>query len=120
MFRVIALSLVALFGLLALLDTDWTDSTPPARSAGLTPGVMPPAARATPQPSAPSLRAVYVADRQAGIFTAPAPNATVVRDLPQGEMLYLLGEHRDGFVAVRDASGQRGYVPVSHLSEQPV
>ena len=117
MFRVIAPSLVALFGLLALLGTD---GTPPAHSAGPTPGVMPPAARGTPQASAPGLRAVYVADPRAGIFTAPAPDATVVRDLPQGEMLYLLGEHRDGFVAVRDASGRMGYVPVDHLSEQPV
>ncbi|WP_246026534.1 SH3 domain-containing protein [Paracoccus luteus] len=119
MFRVIALSLVALFGLLALLGTEWTGSPAPTLSAGVLPGIGLPAATPAPAPAA-GLPTLYVAGPRSGIFARPARDAALVRDVPQGEPLYPLGDTRDGFVEVRDAQGRVGYVPAVHLSERPV
>ena len=74
MFRVIALSLVALFGLLALLGTEWTRSPAPALSAGLLPGIGLPAASLRPAPIA-ALPTLYVAGSRSGIFASPAKDA---------------------------------------------
>ncbi|HRO15746.1 MAG TPA: SH3 domain-containing protein [Paracoccus sp. (in: a-proteobacteria)] len=132
MFRMIFITLVALFGVLAAFGIDQPRQPqaqfplPAPEGTGMMASVTGmPLTRAPRHPAAtavpPSGTALFVGPRPAILRITPQTGAEVLHMLTFGAQVRSLGELRDGFLKVQDAQGATGFVPVHLVSaKQPI